>query len=70
MLGEEGVGGKDGTHAAVLAVGWLVYFVESGGEVADLCMALGAAEVLGGVKAEGKVGEAVRDVGRVVAALR
>ncbi|PSK43094.1 Desumoylating isopeptidase 1 [Elsinoe australis] len=69
MLGEGEVGGKDGTHAAVSAVGWLVYFVESGGEVADLCMALGAAEVLGGVKAEGKVGEAVRDVGRVVAAL-
>ncbi|KAF4551321.1 Thioredoxin-like protein 5 [Elsinoe fawcettii] len=62
MLGEEGVGAKEGTHQAVLAVGYLVYFADVEGEVMEVANVMGAKEVVGGVKGEGKVGEAVRDV--------
>ncbi|KAG8631755.1 hypothetical protein KVT40_000895 [Elsinoe batatas] len=66
MLGEEGVGAKEGTHQAVLAVGYLVYFAEVGGEVSEVVEVMGAKDVVAGVKGEGNAGEAVRDVVKVL----
>ncbi|KAF2148252.1 DUF862-domain-containing protein [Myriangium duriaei CBS 260.36] len=67
-FGEENVGkdvgtaGREGDHAALFALGLLVYFADQDGEVLDLCAALGAKGVIEKVKAEGKVESVRKDV--------
>lgn len=66
MFGEDGSGTSDGGHAALVALGLLVYFAEQDGDVLDLCAALGAKEVIQNVKAEGKVENVRTDVVEVL----
>ncbi|GAM90665.1 hypothetical protein ANO11243_087100 [Dothideomycetidae sp. 11243] len=65
---DDEAGTKEGGHAALVALGLVVYFAEEGGEVFDLCTAVGAKTTLEGVKAEGKAESVRKDVVQVLPA--
>jgi len=63
---DEQAGTKDGANAAVMALGYLIYFSDENGGVMDLCKAMYAKSTLEKLNAEGQVAIIIKDLTKIL----